>query len=234
MPFNPSLPLDGSLMEAPQMRSQFNGLKTLIDNIPAGPPGPPGPQGEPGQQGGAGPEGPPGPQGEQGPRGEAGMPGEQGPQGPGGPQGMDGNPGPQGETGPQGEQGMQGAVGPQGPPFANAVVDGVTTLSPGDPAWVTTGFDGSNVHFSFGIPSGVNGAEGQQGPQGPQGTEGQQGPPGTPGEVTMQQLDDAIATTARDPVSVGPFSGSFSEPPTQAELQAFAAYVETLRAALIR
>jgi len=34
MAFNPLLPLDGSLMEAPEMRSQFNGLKTLIDNVP--------------------------------------------------------------------------------------------------------------------------------------------------------------------------------------------------------
>src|ERR1043165_4374742 len=34
MPFNPLLPLDGSLMEAPEMRSQFTGLKTLIDNVP--------------------------------------------------------------------------------------------------------------------------------------------------------------------------------------------------------
>ena len=42
MAFNPLLPLDGSLIEAPEMRSQLNGLKTLIDNVPAGPPGPQG------------------------------------------------------------------------------------------------------------------------------------------------------------------------------------------------
>ena len=40
--------------------------------------------------------------------------------------------------------------------------------------------------------------------------------------------------TARNPDGVGPFGGSFSDPPTQAELQAFAAYVETLRTALVR
>jgi len=33
---------------------------------------------------------------------------------------------------------------------------------------------------------------------------------------------------------VGPSAGSFSDPPTQGEVQAFAAYVETLRAALVR
>jgi hypothetical protein len=36
MPFNPNIPLDGSLLEAGDMRSQFNGPKTLIDNVPAG------------------------------------------------------------------------------------------------------------------------------------------------------------------------------------------------------
>ena len=119
MPYNPALPLDGSLMLAPEMRSQFAGLKTLIDNVPAGPPGP------------------------------------------------------QGEVGPQGGQGEAG----------------------------------------------------QQGPQGERGPEG---------EVSPQELTEAIATTARNASSVGPFSGSFSSPPTQAELYSFATYVETLRIALQR
>ena len=180
MSFNPLLPLDGSLMAAGEMRSQFTGLKTLIDDVPAGPPGPPGPQGIPGMQG---------------------------------------NPGAQGDP------------GPQGPPFANAVVDGVTTLNPGDPATVGTTFDGSNVHFTFGIPGGATGADGPPGAQGPQGNDGPQGPQG---EVSAQQLSDAIATTARNPNGIGPFGGGFSDPPTQGELQFFAAYVETLRAALVR
>ena len=107
MPYNPSIPLDGSPMVAGQMRSQFDGLKTLIDNIPAGPAGPQGPQGDP---------------------------------------------------------------GPQGPP----------------------------------------------------------------GEVTNAALAAAIATTARNPSSTGAFGGSFSEPPTQGELQAFASYVESLRVALLQ
>jgi hypothetical protein len=99
------------------------------------------------------------------------------------------------------------------------VVDGVNTLPPGDPATVSATFDGANVHLAFGIPQGATGSQGPQGPM---------------GEVTPQQLSDAIATTARNPNAIAPFTGTFSDPPTQAEMQAFAAYVETLRAALAR
>ncbi len=98
---------------------------------------------------------------------------------------------PQGYPGPQGNDGPQGSTGPQGPPFASAVVDGVTTLAPGDPAWVNVSFDGTNVHFTFGIPQGAQGIQGYQGP---------------PGEVTTSQLDTAIATTAQNPTSVSPLS----------------------------
>lgn len=207
MPFNPNIPLDGSLMEAGDMRSQFNGLKTLIDQVPAGPPGPQGPQGE---------QGPPGPWGEPGPQGEQGPQGDSGPEGPIGPQGETGPAGAPGEPGPEGIPGAQGVPGPQGPPFANAMVDGVTTLAPGDPATVTLSFDGTTVHFSFGIPQG---AEGEQGP---------------PGGVTEAQLATAIAGTATNPAGIAPFTGGFSDPPTQAEMEAFAAWAESLRAALVR
>jgi hypothetical protein len=57
MPFDPNLPQENTLIDAAQMRGQLNGLKTLIDEVPAGPPGP---QGDPGPQG---PQGDPGPQG---------------------------------------------------------------------------------------------------------------------------------------------------------------------------
>ena len=134
MPFNPNLPLDGSLIDAGVMRSQYNGLKTLIDDIPAGP---------------AGPQGDPGPQG------------------------------PEGAPGPQGSEGPPGAQGPQG-------------------------------------------AEGLPGPQGPQ------------GEVSMAQLNAAIAGTAVNPSSVGPYQGGFSDPPTKGELDNFANWVEALRGALMR
>ena len=138
MPYNPTLPLDDSLMVAGEMRSQFAGLKTLIDQVPAGPPGPRGP---------AGPEGP---------------------------------------------AGADGAMGPQG-------------------------------------------AEGPQGAQGPDGPEGPEGPSGgPPGEVSLAQLETAISGTALNPNTVEPFTGTFSDPPTQAELLAFAAWAESLRVALVR
>ena len=34
------------------------------------------------------------------------------------------------------------------------------------------------------------------------------------------------------PASIGPCTGTFSDPPTQSEMQSFAAYVESLRAAM--
>ena len=208
--FDPALPLDGSLMVAGEMRSQFNGLKTLIDDIPAGPAGPQGPQGPQGGEGPAGPTGPPGSQG------EAGSPGPQGAEG------AQGNEGPQGAAGAQGETGQRGETGPQGPPFANAMVEAVNTLNPGEPATVSVTFDGINVRFTFGIPRGADGSQGSVGPQGPV------------GEVSTAQLDSAIATTASDPTAIAPYAGSFSDPPTQAEMQDFASYVESLRAALLR
>jgi hypothetical protein len=59
---------------------------------------------------------------------------------------------------PRGNDGGTGADGAQGPPFATAVVDSVTTLAPGDPATVDSTFDGTDVHFTFGIPRGNDGA----------------------------------------------------------------------------
>lgn len=94
--FDPNLPQENTVADAAQMRSQFNGLKALIDAVPAGPPGPEGPQGP------AGPAGPEGPMGATGP---------EGPQGPQGPQGDPGGP-----PGPEGPIGPTGPVGPQGPP----------------------------------------------------------------------------------------------------------------------
>ena len=62
-----------------------------------------------------------------------------------------------GGQGPPGTNGTDGGPGPQGPPFAQAVVDGVNTLNPGDAATVSVSFDGSNVRFTFGIPRGNDG-----------------------------------------------------------------------------
>ena len=56
-----------------------------------------------------------------------------------------------------------GPPGEPGPPFAQAVVDGVNTLNPGEPATVGVSFDGTNVHFTFGIPRGNDGSNGADG-----------------------------------------------------------------------
>ncbi len=42
MAFDPTLPADQSEITAPELRGQFNGLKALVDAVPAGPQGPPG------------------------------------------------------------------------------------------------------------------------------------------------------------------------------------------------
>ena len=59
---------------------------------------------------------------------------------------------------PRGDDGVQGPAGVQGPPFANAIVDAVNTLPAGSAATVSVSFDGTNVHFTFGIPIGADGA----------------------------------------------------------------------------
>ena len=65
---------------------------------------------------------------------------------------------------PRGDAGSQGEQGNPGPPFAQAVVDGVTTLSPGSDATVAVSYFGGDVHFHFGIPRGDAGQQGAQGP----------------------------------------------------------------------
>ncbi|MEI7733684.1 MAG: hypothetical protein WCO56_29230 [Verrucomicrobiota bacterium] len=57
MSFDPNKPVEGSLLSAEELRRQFNGLKSEIDAIPAGPPGPQGPPGNDGQPGQQGPLG---------------------------------------------------------------------------------------------------------------------------------------------------------------------------------
>ncbi len=44
---------------------------------------------------------------------------------------------PRGIDGSNGQNGNDGGIGPQGPPFANAIVDAVNTLNPGEPATVS-------------------------------------------------------------------------------------------------
>ena len=129
---------------------------------------------------------------------------------------------------PAGPQGPQGATGP---PFANAVVDGVSTLNPGDPATVGTSFDGADVHFDFGIPRGATGADGPPGPQGPQGNDGPQGPTG---EVSNAALAAAIAGTSNNTNAVALLGLVVSDPPTQAEVQAVASKLDEMISAMRR
>jgi hypothetical protein len=208
MPFDPAIPAPNAEATSAMFRNQFNGLKELIDavsgvtsavvdavnTLPAGSPasvmvsvsgsvlhlsfdlpqGSDGPPGANGSNGSDGAQGPPGNDGAQGPPFTNFV--------------VDGvstlNPGdnatvqanydgsavrllfgiPRGFQGDAGPSGSDGAQGPPGPPFANAVVDGVNTLNPGDAATVNTSFDGSNVRFTFGIPSGQNGSDGAPGP----------------------------------------------------------------------
>ncbi len=198
MPFDPTLPKAGTKLRSGEIRANFIALNDKIDATPAGPPGP------------------------QGPAGNDGAPGPQGPQGVPGPAGPQGNDGAMGSPGPQGNNGSDGAPGPQGPqgpPFANAVVDGVSTLNPGDNATVSTSFDGSNVRFTFGIPRGADGMQGPQGnngndgAQGPQGADGPQGPPG---EVTNAALASAIAGTSANTNAVSTLDTPFADPDMEA------------------
>lgn len=113
MAFDPNLPANNASIVAAELRNQFNGLKALIDAVPAGPQGPQGP---------AGTVGAAGPQGATGPQGPQGVPGTQGEAGATGPQG---DPGPQGSVGPQGDPGPPGEV------TANALNSAIETAISG-------------------------------------------------------------------------------------------------------
>ncbi|MBE2283893.1 MAG: collagen-like protein [Prosthecobacter sp.] len=116
------------------------------------------------------------------------------------PRGQNGAEGPPGQNG---SDGAAGPEGPQGPPFAQAIVDDVTTLDPGEPASASVSFDGSYVRFTFSIP---------------RGNDGNNGADGSPGEVSQSTLDAAMAATALNPAGVSPLSLTFSDPPTATEL----------------
>ena len=120
------------------------------------------------------------------------------------PRGNDGSPGQPGSSGNDGGQGPQGV---QGPPFAQAVVDSVTTLDPGQQATVQTNFDGSNVRFQFGIPRGNDGSNGSDGAQGP------------PGEITQAQLNSAISGTSANTNSVSTLGQSADGSYNQTQMQ---------------
>ena len=121
---------------------------------------------------------------------------------------------PRGDEGLPGQPGIDGAVGP---PFAQAIVDAVNTLNPGDNATVGVGFDGTNVHLTFGIP------RGDIGPQGIDGGQGLQGIPGTdgaPGEVTNAALAAAIEGTSNNTNAVATLDTAPTDPPSFADYEA--------------
>ncbi len=108
---------------------------------------------------------------------------------------------PQGQMGDPGPTGGNGNDGAPGQPFAQAVVDNVNTLSPGQDATVDVSFDGTNVHFSFGIPRGNDGAQ------------------GPPGEVTLNELANVINGSSANSNSVGTLGLGVNDPPSGADLQ---------------
>ena len=116
--------------------------------------------------------------------------------------------------GQEGQAGQDGGAGPQGPPFASAIVDGVTTLAPGTPATVSVSFDGTNVHFVFGIPTGDTGGQGIQ---------------GIPGEVTNAALATAINGTSGNSNAVATLDTPFADPDAESMRQRFNELVLALR-----
>ena len=117
-----------------------------------------------------------------------------------------------GAAGTNGAPGGPGPAGPQGPPFANALIGGVSTLNPGENAWVTVSFDGTNVQFFFGIPRGIDGQSG----------------------LTQQQLDTAILGTSRTSNNVPTLNQTADANYNQSQIQMLFSRVDDLINALRR
>ena len=210
MPFDPQWPQNGQLVDADRFREQFTSLKSLIDAIQGG--------GITGVQVDSVNTLPPG---------EAATVGLS----------LDGSTlrfnfglpqGATGASGNNGSDGMQGPPGQTGQPFASAVVDAVNTLPAGSSASVEVSFDGSNVHFTFGIPQGSEGMAGSPGPA------GSDGAAGAPGEVSQAQLDNAMGQTSNNSNAVGQMSISVDSSYNQSQMQAVFDKVDELILALRR
>lgn len=220
MPYDPTHPINGEIVDADELREKFDYVNARIDNIPAGPQGEPGPAVNSFVVAGVTTAGP----------------GEQ----PGVTLDYDGITGRFSFTLPRGSE------GPPGAPFVTAVVVDVTTLASGEAATGSAVLEGSVARVILGIPRGApgpqgergltgeQGVQGEPGGPGPQGEPGPQGVQGIPGDVSAQQLADAIANTARNPAGIAPFPGTFSDPPTKAEMDAFVAWDAAWKAALVR
>ncbi len=257
MPYDPAIPANGTDMVSAEMRSQFQGLKDLIDTIPAGPPGQNGSDGtsvsgavidntttlDPGNPA------------------EASV-------------SWDGSNVRFTFSIPRGQDGYSA------PPITSFIVDGVTTLNPGEPATANASFDGSSVRLLFGIPRGGDGTNGGNGSDGAPGApftnflidgvttlnptdpatvaanfdgsavrllfgiprgndgnnggQGDQGIQGPPGEVTNAQLTAAINETSHNSNAVAALGMTVSDPPTQSEIQMIADRFDQLLTALRR
>jgi hypothetical protein len=210
MPFDPLLPANQSPDSSAVMRGQLTGLFDLIQTIPVGPTGPAGVNSA--VVDGVTTANP----GESAasmvsltgstlhfsftiPRGDVGA---------------------QGATGLTGADGGIGPTGAMGPAFTSFVVDSVTTLDPSQPASVTASFDGANVRFAFGIPRGQQGNDGGPGLTGPQ---------GAPGEVSLAQLDTAIANTSSNSNAVAGLAGPFADPDAESLRQKLNELLAALR-----
>jgi hypothetical protein len=126
---------------------------------------------------------------------------------------------------PRGNDGNVGPIGPSGPAVANAIIDSVDTLNPGDSATVQTTFDSSNntVHYRFGIPRGQDG------------TNGTNGIDGINGEVSNADLATSINGTSNNTNGVATLDTPFAnDPPTLADLELMRAKVNELILALRR
>jgi hypothetical protein len=144
MAFNPLLPIDDSVIEAPELRGQFTGLFDLIQTIPVGPVGP------------VGPQGPVGPAitnyvvdavNTVGPGENATV--------------QIGFESPIVHFTFNIPRGAVGNTGPAGAPFTSFVADPVNTLPAGSNATVDLNFDGTSMHLIFGIPRGQDGNPGE-------------------------------------------------------------------------
>ena len=211
MSFDPSLPANGSEIRAAELRGQLNGLKHLIDALPAGQQGPPGKDGRDGVDGEPGQPGPAGADG----RGIAELRdsgdgtgrvivvltdgSEQGPftiaSGPQGERGSDGGPGPEGPQGPAGSDGRS----------IIAVRDS------GDGRAIVVMSDGAE----YGPFTVASGPLGEQGPPGADSTvpgpQGETGPAGNDGRGIANVRDSGDGTgrcfmDMTDGVTYGPFT----------------------------
>ena len=116
----------------------------------------------------------------------------------------------------------------QGGGISGVVVDAVNTLPAGSSASVEVSFDGSNVHFTFGIPQGSEGMAGSPGPA------GSDGAAGAPGEVSQAQLDNAMGQTSNNSNAVGQMSISVDTSYNPSQMQAVFDKVDELILALRR